>query len=513
MRPDFEEVRQSAIERATDWALGPAGEDRFEIDGLGAAGPLRVEAFNLLLPIYLEAAGLSADLSAAPAAAAAKRWGLDRGLRALALRAAAYRARLGAARAPAVDVGSICFLSELATPSALEPSLAVAARLPPARIAVLAGDPRAFAAWRRHGQAPRPLTMPFLAERRLLRDAGRSAAARWHAFAASPPRFLLDERDLTTRALAALRPLVLRSLPWLHVERAAIARRLDESPPSRLVLASDQHRLARLAVAEARARRVATVVLQHGLPDSSIGYLPVVADEVCVWSEAAREWFVAGGADPGRLRILGNARFDRLVQADRPQLAGQVAARYGLPGRPRLLLALSPTAEHRNERLTRIALEWLERTPAGALIVKVHPGEGRWRQVREAGARSAAAARLQVLHREPLEPLLAWADVTFLHRSTVALESLAAGTPVVVGEIGEASVADRELAELDLPRAADATSLAAAIERQATPEGRARYFAERRGSLQRACGPLDGGSAQRIATRLLSQADATGAAA
>ncbi len=506
----FEEAREWAIDRAGRWPLDAEGRDQFEVDGLGISGPLRVEAFNLLLPLALSAAGLTADFSTGRLATVAKRRGLDRAVRAGGLRlASAARQLVGARRSRGIadrvlsePPGSIAFLSELATPSALEPSLAVARELPAAHVTVLAGDPRADRAWRGHGFDPQPLVVPFLEEQRIVARARRRLLRRWRAYTAVADTWQLGGLDVSEAAMSALRPLVVSSGPWLHAERRALAAALDRSRPGRLVLASDQHRLGRLAVDEARERGVTTLVLQHGLPDSSIGYLPVVADEVAVWSERARDWFIAGGADPARLCVLGNPRLDRLVAADRAAVRAEASASLGLAGAPRLLLTLSPTVAYRNERLTALALDWLREEPHGALVVKLHPGEGRWREIRATLAASSVSDRARVVHREPLEPLLLWADVTLLHRSTVAVESLAAGTPVVVGDVDVDSVADRELAELNLPRTAAVPELRLVVADLANPGGRDRYFAPRRAALEAAAGPLDGRTAARIATHV-----------
>jgi hypothetical protein len=107
-----------------------------------------------------------------------------------------------------------------------------------------------------------------------------------------------------------------------------------------------------------------------------------------------------------------------------------------------------------------------------------------------------------VLQREPLYPLLEWADVTLLHRSTVAVESLAAGTPVGILATAEApGAADLELSSLRLPRAEAGSQVPELISSLASM--REGYFSERREALQRVVGPLDGRSSERVAELLL----------
>ena len=193
-----------------------------------------------------------------------------------------------------------------------------------------------------HGGDPMPSLIGLREELAMLRSISRDADARWRAMRNDPPEFSLGGRDITAPAMDRLEPLVRRSVPWLAVERAGVARALDVLQPRRLVLASDQHRVGRLAVDLARERGIRTVVLQHGHPMGSLGYLPVFADSLATWSERSDAWVIAGGTDPARLIRLGNPRLDKLAVADRALQTASVTQRTGLRGAPRILLGAQP---------------------------------------------------------------------------------------------------------------------------------------------------------------------------
>lgn len=502
----FEAVREWATDRASDWALDANGDDRLAIDGLAAAAALRVEAFNLLLPVALDALGIASDFGTGGPIGALKRRGIDRGVRAVALRLGGRRSLGGARRAGGPgkpDQRRIAFVSELATPSTLEPMLAVAAALDAPTWQVVTADPRTDRRWRRSGARPIAMLLPWSEERSVLGRASREAAERWVAIRADPPRFELDGRDLTEPALDALESLVRRSLPWLAVEALALERRLEAIRPSWVVVASDQHRIGRLAVGLAARLGARSLVLQHGLPQYRMGYLPVVADRVATWSETADDWFVDHGTARERLVRLGNPRLDGLVATDRAASAAATSAALGLPGRPRILLALSPNDGDRNRALLELAIGAVAVAPGASLVVKLHPADGRWgpieAQVRDAGA---TRARIRIQRREALYPLLGWADLTLLHRSSVAIESLVAGTPVAVGAVGAASLADALPDELRLPEVRDAPELGRLAAELGDAAARARFVEERRAAVVRTSGPLDGRSAERIAAFL-----------
>ncbi len=498
MSLSFEGLREWAIDRATDWALDPDGTDRLAIGDLAPAWPLRVEVFNLLLPVATVASGRPSDLEGTGLKGALKARGADRAARLIALE---VQARI---RTPAgVGPRPIAFLSELATPSSLEPMLAVAAALPPDAYRPVSADPRASQAWHAAGADPLPLVGDWRAAVRTRGRAVPAARRRWTALVARPPRFELEGRDLAAQALPRLAPLVRRSVPWLAVEREGLARRLDALRPRWLVLASDQHRLGRLAVDLAHERGIRTLVLQHGLPQYRLGFLPIVADELATWSETSDAWLLAGGAPPDRLVRLGNPRLDALVRTDRSVAGSQVATERDANGRPRLLLALSPNDLERNLALLDLALGWLGAEAAGNLIVKLHPGDGRWDAVRRRVSADPSAVRVSLARHEPLYPLLHWTDLVLLHRSTVAIEALAAGTPVAVGAVGGPSEDDALPADLDLPEVGESAALRDLVREVSDPAARARFLDDRRDAVERATGPLDGHVAERIAAHLL----------
>jgi glycosyltransferase involved in cell wall biosynthesis len=380
--------------------------------------------------------------------------------------------------------------------------LAVARALPPDVHRPIAPDPRLAAAWRSVGARPVPLLASWRDELAEYRRVAAAIDGRWAALRADPPAFVLDGVDVTERALDRLEPLVVRSVPWLAVERLALARRLDVLSPRWLVLASDQHRLGRQAVEVAAERGIRTLVLQHGLPQYRLGFLPVVADAVATWSAASDAWFIDGGADPARLVRLGNPRLDRLQRVDRVAQRAAVAARVG-PAERRVLLTLSPNEPSRNLAIVDRLLAWVAKDAAARLIVKLHPGDGRWDDVRARIAAAPATERVTVAHREPLYPLLAWADLVVLHRSTVAVEALAAGTPVAIVRSDDATPDDALPPALDLPEVETAGDVATVLARIASDDERRAFVDGRRAALETTTGPLDGASAARIAAYLL----------
>ena len=492
------EIDAAAFEAVEAWAKSwflDGGTDLLAFDGLPVGWALHIEIFEAVLGSVLPALGRPRRVVGRTAFRRLKLMGWDRAARAWAL-----RAMRGDVVIPTAD---IAFVSELATPSALDGLLAVAAALPRHAILAAAADPRALRAWRRAGHRAIPLLLELREQRRVLGAARTSLRDRWEAAASARAPLMVGERDLTDVALAAARPIVQRSGPWLAIEASSIVNALDAAAPRTVVLASDQHRVGRLVCHVARVAGIRSVVLQHGLPQSTLGYVPVVADHVLAWSDHAVEWFAAHGAPREKVSVSGNPRLDAPLGGDRVVKYRTGTGTEPRDGTPRFLAALSVAPPEVNLGVLETALGALTASPKATLVVKLHPGGSDWGPLRDRlRAADVPTERVRVAEREDIFGLIDWADVVLVHRSTVAVEALACGRPVVVVSAGTPSIGDLELRELDLPHVRTGTQLADIARALGQREEAERYWAERRSKLERILGPLDGRAAERAASLL-----------
>lgn len=475
-----------ALAWATDWSqrwfLDSGGNDRFRIGQTDAGWATHVEAYLILRDLATERKGLNRGTGRPSLTRWLKAHGYDRRIRSAALR------RL---RTPAASRAELAAIIEIPTPSMLEALFLVMAASGD-RGAVAVADPRAATSPSATGLPLHTLALSWREERRLVAQARRRIDHAWRELNAEPPRMPFGDVELSPSALRRLAPLVLRSMPFLAPESAAVDRYLEATRPGWVAIASDQHRIGRLTVAAARRRGIRTVVLQHGLPQARIGYLPVVADLVAGWSQESRDWFVDAGTPPQSVVITGNPRLDVLATTP-PSRAGAL----------HILLALSPTAIATNEALLRDAVEALDLLPHARLTVKLHPGQGDWSFVARIARGATDRTRIEVRRHEPLYPLLAQASVVVLHRSSVAIEALVARRPVIVHRVGtEPTAADLELADLRLRITERPSELADAASELSQPDVAHRYLTERTAQIERVAGPLDGRSAERIVALL-----------
>lgn len=484
-RPPSDQVTayHDAVAWATYWSqrwfLDRTGRDRFQLGDIAAGWSTHVEAFLILRELALAQLGMGRGTSIS-ATAWLKQRGYDRAMRSARLRLMPNRP---------VQPSSIASVVGIPTPSMTEPAaIVVSAAEGEGTIAI--ADHRAARFLRERRLAAHPLVLPWRQERALVAAARATLQREWAEVAANPPAMPFKERDLGGAAVRALRPLILRSMPFLAPEAASIERYLTAACPSGVALASDQHRIERLAVAVSRRLGIRSVVLQHGLPQDRIGYLPVIADAVATWSQASRHWFIRGGTPDASLVVTGNPRLDAFVGRPAIRSAGST---------PVILLALSPTARPTNQALVSDVVASLEFVPNARLIVKLHPGASDWGFVRSIVRGAGAANRVDLRRHEPLHPLLTSATAVVVHRSSVAVEALAAGRPVIVHRAGsERTTADLELADLKLRTTENPRAIAESVMEFHDEKMADRYLADRAGALAAIAGPLDGRSAQRI---------------
>ncbi len=476
------------------WNLDAEGRDRLSFDGIPCGDAIRIDVFEFVLERVNAALGLPPRRLGRPLLRPLRARGLDREIRTWGLRAASMGRRQPHETQPVV------FISEGATPSALESSMAVAAELTSTRAAIGASDPRTYRAWRRAGWDPSALVLGPRDDRSVTRHAAARSMEAWREARSHCPPLVIDGMDLTSAALEAMDSFVPRSVRRLAVDWTAIGRFLDASDADAVVLASDQHRTGRLAVEIARQEGRRSVVLQHGLPQNRTGYVPVHADFLMAWSEASASWFVAQGTPPERIQIVGNPRLDRLADVTSRSIdqVGTTAAVSG--GGRRVLLALSVAPVAVNVRLVEIVLDAVQSIAGTTLIIKVHPGGSDWGFVRRlVGERVGVQGAVRIVEREDLYALIAWSNVVVVHRSSVAAEALAARRPVIAVTADGTSVASQDLPGLNLPEVGDAPGLAALIVDHARDVAGAAFIADRKAAISAAVGPLDGLAARRAA--------------
>jgi len=298
-------------------------------------------------------------------------------------------------------------VGEVPTPSMLDGLTA----LPPERVHVLACDPRVH---------------------RLAAERGHATSSLWPRHPLGPAReaagLLRRARHLLGRLgdlSGALDPVVHRLLPGLVRDLPLLRSALVEVGARVVVLASDQHRYGVLSTWAASAVGTPSVVLQHGFPVHPVAYAPVRASAVACIGTTSAEWFVAAGTPRERLVVCGSPRMSAALPLRPPA------------GARRLLVALNASEERLLAALVGDLAAVARADPGLQVVLRPHPGDHRFRdrpgpEVLAALGAGEVPASVAVDGSAPLAGQLDAADLVVVHDSTVAIDALLAGRPVVV---------------------------------------------------------------------------------
>jgi hypothetical protein len=203
----------------------------------------------------------------------------------------------------------------------------------------------------------------------------------------------------------------------------------DSWSPSGVVCTSDLWPLEYQLAHQASARRIPSVVLQHG--NLIYFYWPFIADLFLVWGQQSWEEMLTLGTPTERLAIGGMPASDQVFQSNREEARAEVQAEAYRP----ICVILSHTHARDMEAelfasYRRFLSALIPATPFVRWKVKLHPSEDRsfYDELEP-----AAAAPLEFYPPStPLADALREADVVTTLYSTAGHEAMMAGRPLII---------------------------------------------------------------------------------
>jgi len=285
-------------------------------------------------------------------------------------------------------------------------------------------------------------------------------------------------------------------------------RFVEANAPQLVMMMDEKSMIGRVLTRACAKAGIATLDMQHGVLVSGPGLRGVDYSKLCVFGEAARDVLVEWGVNGERVAVTGSPRLDELAamasRSRRARSRGEVAQELGLdPEKPIVLAAtqtvvytITPRAKH---DFVSGLVETAHRGVA-QVIVKKHPYETDGIVDRLA----AGASGVVVTTEGHLPDLIGAADVVTTIHSTVALEALIVGRPVVIFRPEGMAELIGYTSEGAAAVARDAAGLPGALA-EAVRTGSSASTRTRDDFLGRHV-LLDGGSARRIAELALDLA-------
>jgi len=210
-----------------------------------------------------------------------------------------------------------------------------------------------------------------------------------------------------------------------------VLRRIIDRVQPEMVVASNSPRAeqAALLVAGERRLRSACLVDLFGIDELPWVALPGYGNVVMVMSAPVRDILVAAGRPSNEIIVTGNPAFDVLADPDIPAAADQWRRASGLNRRIVILFASQPVPGRPQINLDVARhLAGIAAARGWSLVVRPHPNETRPVILPEGAILSD--------REDVLATVLQAADVVLTYNSTVGLEALLLGRPLVQLGIG-----------------------------------------------------------------------------
>ncbi len=183
----------------------------------------------------------------------------------------------------------------------------------------------------------------------------------------------------------------------------------------------------------ARKQGIPSLMLQIGvlqarnLTDAYAG----LSNKIAVWGDVARDFFLSQGVPDDKVIITGSPQFDMMLETvkKRPvkKKPGYTVVLATQPFDPSL--GESPAV---NRTFAEAVVRAVEQINSARLIIKLHPNE--WRGVHRRiydSIERKAGGKVKILVDANLHRLLAEADLVITKGSTVGLEAMLLGKPVI----------------------------------------------------------------------------------
>jgi UDP-N-acetylglucosamine 2-epimerase len=206
----------------------------------------------------------------------------------------------------------------------------------------------------------------------------------------------------------------------------AIENMLDHEKPNLLVVMNETTMLGGVAVALAKSKGIRTICIQHGaMGDDAADILPVTVDKILVWGNSTKKILVDSHVPEEKIMITGPPQIDRkIIISDEEKKSIE---RIGVNRNKRIVFLTTQPIPEMNDIVIEVckAVKGIENTQ---LVIKMHPAEFSPDMYKKIAKEVGIDA---IITKDYLYPLIDACEVMVTSSSTVGIESLMLGKPVM----------------------------------------------------------------------------------
>jgi len=234
-------------------------------------------------------------------------------------------------------------------------------------------------------------------------------------------------------------------LPERVIWISAMKRALKKYKPNVIVMHIDTAPIEMTMCAVARLANIPTIVIQHGIQAELRGHDDINTDKFAAWGPMHKERYIAWGNPPDKLEVTGSITFDKLYNRKTdPDVKVKMCQKLGLDANKKIFMIATRTNwpaywtsafrdADSETTMFREVLKALELCCEEQLVVKVHPGEIRDGMYQNALADVNPKRNHVVITKDvDLHDLIDASDMVIISSSTVALEAMILGKPVII---------------------------------------------------------------------------------
>jgi len=220
-------------------------------------------------------------------------------------------------------------------------------------------------------------------------------------------------------------------IPELLDNLVALDRFFEEVPISCIIVGTTEDPISRSIVTMANSKGIPSICMQHGLIMKEEGYFPVFSTIQAVYGEYEKAWYINKGLLEKRIEMVGHPRFEELFSKKRitSSLKKDLRVKYG---KKRVLIATQPNSFLEWKEL----IEHLVMDHTNEIIIKPHPLELNNKGFRYYKMLSSKYRAVKIASNLHLYDILPTVDVVVVNSSTVGLEAMLFGKPIIVFKHG-----------------------------------------------------------------------------
>lgn len=222
--------------------------------------------------------------------------------------------------------------------------------------------------------------------------------------------------------------------PAIGVESEAAREILVRHRVKSLLLTSDAHHGERLFTLIANQLDIPSLVIQHGATLDEWGYVPLYATRFAAWGNSSRQWLIENGVPSEKIVVTGSPRSDQFVCRNPSMSREDFCSRMSIPVSDCLILwVVDPIPEIKNTVILQRLIGVIRALPWAHLIIRPHPGSPQvsWLTDIVTGQERVLVSSAV---KENLYDLLSIVDMVIIQCSTVGIEAMLFGKPVLIFE-------------------------------------------------------------------------------